>query len=70
MESSNKKVSSPESFTAKHLKEKMIHILHKNFQKVEEEETLPKSFSEAGIHARTEKLVLYLKISQCMIITG
>lgn len=47
----------------------MIHILHKNFQKIEEKETLPKSFSEAGIHARNENQVLYLKISQCMIIT-
>lgn len=47
----------------------MIHILHKNFQKIEEKKTLPKSFSEAGIHARNENQVLYSKISQCMIIT-
>ena len=47
----------------------MIHILHKNFQKIEEKKTLPKSFSETGIHARNENQVLYSKISQCMIIT-
>lgn len=46
----------------------MIHFTQK-FSEIEEKETLPKSFSEAGIHARNENQVLYLKISQCMIIT-
>lgn len=36
---------------------KSIHILHKFFQKIEEGETLPKSFYEPSIYARNERLV-------------